>query len=228
MSHENQIHGSNLFGIFSFYITLSFAEQFINVMTILSLLEISKLTVLLEEVRLPVAGYVYLGIALKNHAPVLFQSCRKRISILYYTWITQNRNNQRVVTAIIILTLTLWPLRVKWYLISPYNITPESHINIRRKRKWSPTKEGLDCKTNSPFHHLRTSTEDSMENINTLMFRCKEFIQGELSVTLAWWHLNMADSNLSKGNSHIKVTYHGSEKNLIQDSLKKSRSSTNC
>lgn len=35
----------------------------------------------------------------------------------------------------------------------------------------------------------------------------------------------MADSNLSKGNSHIKVTYHGSGKNLIQDSLKKSRSS---
>ena len=57
------------------------------------------------------------------------------------------------------------------------------------------------------------------------MFRCKGFIQGELSVTLALWHLNMADSNLSKRNSHIKVTYHGSGKNLIQDSLKKSRSS---
>ena len=57
------------------------------------------------------------------------------------------------------------------------------------------------------------------------MFRCKGFIQGELSVTLALWHLNMADSNLSKGNSHLKVTYHGSGKNLTQDSLKKSRSS---
>ena len=85
MSHENQIHGSNLFGIFSFYITLSFAEQFINVMTLLSLLEISKLTVLLEEVRLPVAGYVYLGIALKNHAPVLFQSYGKRKYPSYIT-----------------------------------------------------------------------------------------------------------------------------------------------
>ena len=31
----------------------------------------------------------------------------------------------------------------------------------------------------------------------------------------------MADSNLSKGNSHIKVTYHGSGKNLIQDSLER-------
>ena len=168
MSHENQIHVSNLFGIFSFYITLSFAEQFINVRTILSLLEISKLTVLLEEVRLPVAGYVYLGIALKNHAPVLFQSCRKRKYPYYITleWPrTEKRNKHQVVTAIMTLTLNLWPLRVDWHLISPYNITPESHINIRRKRKWSPTKEGLDCNTNSPFHHLRTCIEDSMENI---------------------------------------------------------------
>ena len=85
MSHENQIRVSNLFGIFSFYVTLSFTEQFINVMTILSLLEISKLTVLLEEVRLPVAGYVYLGIALKNHAPVLFQSYGKRKYPSYIT-----------------------------------------------------------------------------------------------------------------------------------------------
>ena len=54
-------------------------------MTILSLLEISKLTVLLEEVRLPVAGHAYLGIALKNHAPVLFQSCRKRKYPYYIT-----------------------------------------------------------------------------------------------------------------------------------------------
>ena len=168
LSHENQIHVSNLFGIFSFCITLSFAEQFINVMTILSLLVISKLTVLLEEVRLPVAGYVYLGIALKNHAPVLFQSCRKRKYPYYITleWPrTEIRNKHQVVTAIMTLTLTLWPLRVDWHLVSPYNITPESHINIRRKRKWSPTKEGLDCNTNSPFHHLRTCIEDSMENI---------------------------------------------------------------
>ena len=91
---------------------------------------------------------------------------KEKISILYYTWMTHNRNNQRLVTAIIIiLTLTLWPLRVDWHLISPYNITPESHINIRRKRKWSPTKEGLDYKTNSPFHHLRTCIKDSIENI---------------------------------------------------------------
>ena len=102
MSHENQIHVSNLFGIFSFYVTLSFAEQFINVMTILSLLEISKLTVLLEEVRLPVAGYVYLGIALKNHAPVLFQSCIKRKYPYYITleWTrTEIRNKRQVITA---------------------------------------------------------------------------------------------------------------------------------
>ena len=113
---------------FLFCITLSFAEQFINVMTILSLLVISKLTVLLEEVRLPVAGYVYLGIALKNHAPVLFQSCRKRKYPLYYITLewtrTEIRNKRQVVTAIMILTLTLWPLRVDWHLISPYNITP--------------------------------------------------------------------------------------------------------
>ena len=37
-----------------------------------------KLTFLLEEIRLPGSGYVYFGMALKNHAPVLFHSWSKR------------------------------------------------------------------------------------------------------------------------------------------------------
>lgn len=37
----------------------------------------AQLTFLLEDIRLPVSGYVYLGMALKNHAPVLFHSYGK-------------------------------------------------------------------------------------------------------------------------------------------------------
>ena len=30
------------------------------------------------------------------------------------------------------------------HLISPYNITPESLIKVRRIKEWSPTKEAFD------------------------------------------------------------------------------------
>ena len=38
--------------------------------------------------------------------------------------------------------------------ISPYHIIPESNIEVRRI-SWSPTKEALDCYTNSPCRHIR-------------------------------------------------------------------------
>ena len=61
-------------------------------------------------------------------------------------------------------SLTPWR---DYYLISPYNITLESHIKVTRiKKKRSPTKEALDCLTNSPCQHLNKYTENSMENMH--------------------------------------------------------------
>ena len=33
--------------------------------------------------------------------------------------------------------------------------------------KWSPTKEALDCRTNSPYEHLKKCIENGVENIYT-------------------------------------------------------------
>ena len=58
--------------------------------------------------------------------------------------------------------------RNDYHLISPYNITLESHIKVTRiKKKRSLTKEALDCLTNSPGQHLNKYTENSMENMHT-------------------------------------------------------------
>ena len=47
------------------------------------------------------------------------------------------------------------------HLVSPYNIYPK----LFRKR--SPTKEPLDCSTNSPCQLLKKCIKNSIENIHT-------------------------------------------------------------
>ena len=47
------------------------------------------------------------------------------------------------------------------HLVSPYNIYPKSF------RKRSPTKEPLDCSTNSPCQLLKKCIKNSIENIHT-------------------------------------------------------------
>ena len=37
-----------------------------------------------------------------------------------------------------------------YYLITPYNITHKSHVKVTRIKEWFPSKESLDCSTNSP------------------------------------------------------------------------------
>ena len=55
------------------------------------------------------------------------------------------------------------------HLISPYDISPESHVKVTRVKETSPspTKEALDRSTNSPCQHLRKCMEDRMENKKT-------------------------------------------------------------
>ena len=54
------------------------------------------------------------------------------------------------------------------HLISPYNITPESHIKIMRKKKNDhQLKKALDREKNSSCHHLRKCLENSMENMHS-------------------------------------------------------------
>ena len=59
--------------------------------------------------------------------------------------------NQRVTSISLLLT------------ISPLNHTLRSW----EWRKWSPTKEALDCETNSPCQNLRKCIKDSVENMHT-------------------------------------------------------------
>ena len=53
------------------------------------------------------------------------------------------------------------------HLISPYNITPESHIKVWRIKEMIASKEGLDCLTNSPCQHIRKCVENSKDNMHT-------------------------------------------------------------
>ena len=54
-----------------------------------------------------------------------------------------------------------------WHLISPHNITAESHRKVKRIKDMSLTKEALDCYTNSPCQHLSKCMENSLENMHT-------------------------------------------------------------
>ena len=53
-----------------------------------------------------------------------------------------------------------------WNLISPYNITPESSINVIRLEEMITNLGTLDCLTNSPYQHLSKCTKNSVENRN--------------------------------------------------------------
>ena len=60
---------------------MQYAFIFLELIAILKpflTIKASRLTFLLEALRVPGSGYVYLGMALKNHAPVLFHSCSER------------------------------------------------------------------------------------------------------------------------------------------------------
>ena len=60
------------------------------------------------------------------------------------------------------LTHDLTPLTVSdKHLISPYIITPESHIKVTRIKEMITNEEALDCDTNSPY------VENSVENMHT-------------------------------------------------------------
>ena len=53
------------------------------------------------------------------------------------------------------------------HLISPYIITPKSHIKVMRMKRIVPTREALDYETNSPHQHLRECIGNSMENMHS-------------------------------------------------------------
>ena len=67
------------------------------------------------------------------------------------------------------------------FLISPYNINPELHIKVlRRKEMIIDKKKKCDCYTNSPRQHIWKFIENSWENKRILMLGCKEFIYTHL------------------------------------------------
>ena len=51
--------------------------------------------------------------------------------------------------------------------ISPYNITPESHIKVMRMKEMVTWKEPFDWQTNSPCQHHRKCIKISVENMHT-------------------------------------------------------------
>ena len=53
------------------------------------------------------------------------------------------------------------------HLISPYNITTESHINVMRIKEMITNQRTLDCWTNSPCQLLSKCTENSLGNMDT-------------------------------------------------------------
>ena len=53
------------------------------------------------------------------------------------------------------------------YLISPYIITPESHIKVTRITEMITNLRSSVLLTNSPCQHLRKDKENSMENMHT-------------------------------------------------------------
>ena len=65
--------------------------------------------------------------------------------------------------------LFLNPLNPKsdLHLISPYNITPESHVKVVRIKEMIANWRSFDWQTNSPCQHLRKCIKNSMENMHT-------------------------------------------------------------
>ena len=53
------------------------------------------------------------------------------------------------------------------HLISPYNITSESHINVMRIKEMITNQRTLDCWTNYPCQLLSKCTENSLGNMDT-------------------------------------------------------------
>ena len=53
------------------------------------------------------------------------------------------------------------------YLISPYIITPESHIKVTRITEMITNLRSYVLLINSPSQHLRKDKENSMENMHT-------------------------------------------------------------
>ena len=53
------------------------------------------------------------------------------------------------------------------HLISPYNITTESHINVMRIKEMITNQRTLDCWTNYPCQLLSKCTENSLGNMDT-------------------------------------------------------------
>ena len=53
------------------------------------------------------------------------------------------------------------------YLISPYIITPESHIKVTIITEMITNLRSSVLLTNSPSQHLRKDKENSMENMHT-------------------------------------------------------------
>ena len=65
--------------------------------------------------------------------------------------------------------LFLNPLNTKsdLHLISPYNVTPESHVKVVRIKEMITNWRSFDWQTNSPCQHLRKCIKNSMENMHT-------------------------------------------------------------
>ena len=54
-----------------------------------------------------------------------------------------------------------------WHLISPYDITPESHSKVARIKEMILNKRSSWLSTDSPCQHLRKCIENIMENMHT-------------------------------------------------------------
>ena len=53
------------------------------------------------------------------------------------------------------------------HLISPYNISPESHTKVMRITEMIKNNRSFGSLANSPCQHLRKCIENSMENMHT-------------------------------------------------------------
>ena len=70
-----------------------------------------------------------------------------------------------------------------WHLISPYNITPESHSKVARIKEMILNKRSSWLSTDSLCQHLRKCIENSMENMHTdvRVQRVKENQDGDIN-----------------------------------------------
>ena len=86
-------------------------------------------------------------------------------TLLTYLQITYKLNNH----FLLVNSSTINPLNPKsdQHLISPYNITPESHIKVMRIKEMITREEPYDWKTNSPCQHDRKCIKKSVENMQT-------------------------------------------------------------